>query len=211
MAAPRVPMMGLAIMSLAMMGLAMMDLGATGALAADGNASSGSWRLEQGTAAPSHAVADATRTNINAETVVLACEAGEDKRFLQLQLYMSDEGALQPVYRHTAAPKDDPRAIVSIDGQDFPVELLFADDHVVLADAQEGRMPMLSQKLADAMQAGRTMTVKVDLLAEPAGAPAMDGEAVVNLRGPGGREAIAAVRRCAGSAGANVAAHRAPR
>ena len=74
-------------------------LAATGAVAGDANAPAGGWRLEDGVAQPSYAVADATRTNLNVETVVLACEAGQGNRLLQLQLYMSDEGALQPTYR----------------------------------------------------------------------------------------------------------------
>jgi hypothetical protein len=186
-------------------GLAMSVLAATAALAGEGNAPIGGWRIEQGTAQPSYAVADATRTNLNVETVVLACEAGQDSRLLQLQLYMSDEGALQPTYRHDAGLKDDPRAVVVIDGHDFPVSLLFADDHVVLADAQDGPWPMLSTRLVEALQAGKTMTVKVDLLAEMAGAPAMDGETVVDLRAAGGRDAIVTMLDCAGTGGPSVA------
>jgi hypothetical protein len=184
-------------------------LAPVGARAVEGAASSGAWRIEEGTAEPSYAVADAVRTNLNAETVVLSCEAGAHSRLLQLQLFMSDEGALQPTYKHTAALKDDPKAVVAIDGKEFPVDLLFADDHVVLADTQDGRIPMLSPALADALQAGKTMTVRVDLLAEPAGgpagAPAMDGEMVVDLQAPGARDAIAAVRRCAEGASPNIA------
>ena len=76
--------------------VAMSVLAGTAALAGEENAPIGGWRIEQGTSQPSYAVADATRTNLNVETVVLACEAGQDSRLLQLQLYMSDEGALQP-------------------------------------------------------------------------------------------------------------------
>ena len=191
--------------SLIACGLAMGVLAATAALAGEKNAPIGGWRIEQGTSQPSYAVADATRTNLNVETVVLACEAGQDSRLLQLQLYMSDEGALQPTYRHDAALKDDPRALVVIDGHDFPVSLLFADDHVVLADAQDGPWPMLSPRLLKALQAGRTMTVKVDLLAETAGQPAMDGETVVDLRAPGARAAIVTMLNCAGTGGPNIA------
>ena len=136
---------------------------------------------------------------------MLACEAGDNRRLLQLLLEVTEEGALRPTYPHTAAMKNDPKAVVAIDGREFPVDLLFADNYVVLADAQDGPWPMLSPRLADALQAGKTMTVRVDLLAKPAGAPAMDGEMVVDLRAPGGREAIAAMRRCAGTASPNIA------
>lgn len=173
------------------------------AQAVDANASRGGWRLEEGTATPSYAVADATRTTLNVETVVLACEPGADKGLLQLQLYMSDEGALQPTYPTTAKLKGDPTAVVAIDGQDFPVSLLFADDHVVLADAQDGQMPMLSTQLRDALQSGKTMVVKADLLEKAPGAPAIDGETVVNLQG--GRQALAAISWCATAGNPSVA------
>lgn len=173
--------------------------------AVDMNAARGAWMLEKGVAEPSYAVADATRSNLNVETVVLACEAAADSRLLQIQLYLSDEGPLQPTYKHSAALKDEPKAVVSIDGKDFPVALMFADDHVVLADAQDGPMPMLSDALTDAMQAGKVMTIKVDLLADAPGGAPTDGETVINLQGPGGREAVAAVRRCAEPAHPNVA------
>ncbi len=187
--------------------LAATALTAPGAQAVDGTPARGAWTLEQGTAEPSYAAADTVRTNLNVETVVLACEAGGKSRLLQIQLYMSDEGPLQPTYRHEAAMKDDPQAVVAIDGQDFPVSLLFSDDHVVLADDQDGPWPKLSPRLADAMQAGKVMTVKLDLLDDAAGAPKMDGEAVVNLQAPGCAQAIAAVRKCAeaGTGPAHVA------
>lgn len=186
---------------------------ATGAFAADGNTASGGWRLEQGVAEPSYAVADATRTNLNVETVVLACEPvnGKGNGLLQLQLYLTDEGALQPTYRHDAALKDDPKAVVAIDGKEFPVSLLFADDHVVLADDQDGPWPMLSPKLVTALQAGKTLTVKVDLLAESAGAAAMDGEAVFALQAPGGSDAVGALKPCTSGGNPNVAQVHTPR
>lgn len=187
-------------------GLAAATVAPMGAGAVDAKAARGGWTVEQGTAEPTYAVADVARTTLNVEEVVLSCEAGDSHRLLQLQLQMTEEGALRPTnVAQTVAMKDDPKAVVTIDGREFPVDLLFADNYVVLADAQDGRMPMLSPALADAMQTGRTMTVRVDLLAKPAGAPAMDGEAVVNLQAPGGREAIAAVRRCAAAGSGDLA------
>jgi hypothetical protein len=178
---------------------------AAGAQAADRDAARGAWKVEQGTSQPHYAVAQATRTTLNVEEVVLACTAGDDGQLLQIQLLLSDEGALDAVYPHTAGMKDDPKAVVSVDGRDFPASLLFADDHVVVADSQDGPYPMLSKPLADALQSGKTMAVKVDLLQKPAGAPTIDGETVVNLKAPGGPEAIAAVRHCADARSPNVA------
>jgi hypothetical protein len=78
----------------------------------------------------------------------------------------------------------------------FPVALLFADDYVVMADAQEGAFPLLSDRLMAAMQTGETMILRFNLLEESPGKRAsFDGEAVVDLKG--GHQAIAAIRRCA--------------
>jgi hypothetical protein len=156
-----------------------------------------SWILERDTAEPSYAAVGPMRSNVNIDTVVLACEQGWDDRLLQLQLYLSDEGVLRPLYSHSQPLNDDPRAEISIDGKVFSVALLFSDDHVVLADAQSGPFPLVSDALLDAMQAGRTMTLRFDLLAEWTRPSMFDSEAVVDLKAPGGREAIAAVRRCA--------------
>jgi hypothetical protein len=48
----------------------------------------------------------------------------------------------------------------------LPVALLFADDYVVLADAQEGPFPLLSDRLMAAMQSAQTMILRLDLLDE---------------------------------------------
>jgi hypothetical protein len=164
---------------------------------AGSDALSEGWMLERGTAEPSYAAVVPTRTNVNIDTVVLACEQGWGERLLQLQLYLTDEGVLRPIYPHARPLNDGPRAEASIDGKVFPVALLFAEDHVVLADTQVGPFPLLSDAFLDAVQAGRTMTLRFDHLAEWSGASTFDSEAVVDLQAPGGRAAIAAVRRCA--------------
>lgn len=155
------------------------------------------WVLEHDTAEPSYAAVVPVRTNVNVDTVVLACEKGWDGRLLQLQLYLMDEGILRPLYPHSQPLIDDPRAEIAIDGKVFPVTLLFADDYVVLADSQAGPFPLLSGAVLDAMQAGTTMTLRFDLLAEWSGPSSFDSEAVVDLQAPGGRAAIAALRLCA--------------
>ena len=164
---------------------------------AGSDATNESWTLERDTPNPSYAAVAPVMSNVNIDTVVLACEQGwGGNRLLQLQLYLTDEGVLRPIYPHSRLPNDDPRAEVAIDDQVFPVALLFAEDHVVLADAQAGPFPLLSQALLDAMQAGKTMTLRFDLLAEWSGSSTFDSQAVVDLRAPGGREAIATLRRC---------------
>lgn len=156
------------------------------------------WQVEQGVEIPSYAVVEPTRTDLNIDTVVLACEEAQDSKVLQLQIYLSSEGRLRPNAMGTRPFKVDPRAEISIDGRTFAADILFAEDHVVLADAQQGYFPLLSGPLLDAMQAGKTMILRFDLVAErPGQAADFDGEAVIDLRSGAGRAAIAAVRRCA--------------
>jgi len=160
------------------------------------------WRLEQGTGEPSYAAVEPVTTNLNIDMIVLACEGAHGGRALELQVYLTDDGPLRAKVPTSRAPKDDPRAEISIDGHTLPVSLLFADDYAVLADVQEGPFPRLSDGLIAALQTGKTMTLRFDLLAErPGEPPAFDGEAVVDLEAPGGRQAIAAMSRCARPAG----------
>jgi hypothetical protein len=155
------------------------------------------WRIEQGADEPSYAAVAPTTTNLNIDMVVLACEEVRGGRALELQVYLTDDGPLRAKVATSWAPKDDPRAEISIDGHTLPVSLLFADEYAVLADAQEARLPRLSDWLVGAMKTGKTMTLRFDLLAErPGEPPAFDGEAVVDLQAPGGHQAIAAMSRC---------------
>ena len=93
---------------------------------------------------------------------------------------------------------DDPRASISIDAEDYPVTIMFAGDHVLLADEVEGLFPRLSDRLIEAMQAGRTMILQFALLAPDLNRRAsFDGDASIELETAGAREAIAAMRHCA--------------
>ena len=155
------------------------------------------WKVEPN-AQPSHYAAVApSATNLNVATVVLACERAGDRNVLQLQLYLTDDGPLLPGGATPADLKAQPGAEIAIDGRIFPVSLLFGDQYAVLADRQVEGFAALSDALVDEMAKGRTMTVRLDLLADRhGGANAFDGEAVVDLEAGGGRAAIQAVRRC---------------
>lgn len=173
-------------------------LGVAQLSAADRDNDRAAWTIEQGTEHPSYAVVEPASSNMNIDAVVLACEYADGIRFLQLQLYLSDDGPLQPKYLPALPLKIAPRAVITIDRRSFPVDLLFAGDYAVLADGREGWFPSLSDRIVAAMQTGMEMTVYFDLWEEPAGElPAFDGQAVVDLQGPGGHEAIVAMRRCA--------------
>lgn len=155
------------------------------------------WRLEQGAVTPSYAAIEPARTNLNIDMVVLACEQAHQGHVLQLQLYLSDDGPLRPIGVSPTDLKDDPSARISIDAAEFPVALLFAGDHVLLADATDGRFPRLSNQLLDALQKGQSMILRFHLAAKQAGHPS-DSEAMVDLRAEGADQAIAAMRLCAG-------------
>jgi hypothetical protein len=174
--------------------LVLASLGASAAQAQSSKPTA--WKLEQGTAMPSYAAVEPT-TNLNIDMVVLACEQAQKGRVLQLQLYLSDDGPLRPIGLSPADLKDEPRARISIDAAEFPVALLFAGDHVVLADGMDGRFPRLSNRLLDALETGQSMILRFDLAAKQAGHPS-DSKAMVDLRADGAREAIAAMRLCDG-------------
>jgi hypothetical protein len=166
-------------------------------LAAPAMAGPAGWTLEANVSSPSYAVVEPASTDLNVDTVVLSCEQGPDRRGLQLRLYLSGAGPLAPK-AGAVTLKDDPKVELSIDGVSQTADLLFADDFVVVADAADGTMPLLSDALVEKLQAGRKLELKFDLVQEPRGqAAAFDGSAVVDLQaGPGGR-AVAAVKRCA--------------
>jgi hypothetical protein len=155
------------------------------------------WKLEQNSSPARYAEVEPTQTNLDVASVVLACENAHDRNVLQLQLYLTNEGPLLPKGADASQLKVAPRAEVEIDGQIFPVSLLFGDDHAVLADGEVGGFAGVSESVVDAMAKGKTMTLRLDLLAEPPGTKAeFDGAAVIDLRADGGSAAIGAMRQC---------------
>jgi hypothetical protein len=161
-------------------------------------ASSG-WVLERDVKTPSYAYVEPTSTNLNIDTVVLTCEQGRAETVLQLQLFLKDDGRLLPKGVLPSQLKEFPRAEIVIDGHAASAVIYFSGDHVVLADETRGRLPALSSRMLDAMASGTTMTLKFDLVREPAGKPAaLDGEAVIDLQAGAGGRAVRAVRLCAG-------------
>ena len=162
------------------------------------------WKTEPGVDVPSYAVTEPVRSDLNVDSLVLMCEPAGDTPVLQLQLYLTDDGPLLPRGAKAESLKGEPRAELAIDGRVFPVGLFFADDHVVVADTDTDRVPRLSEGLVDALQNGRHLTMRLDLLAEPKGRPAaFDGTLEVDLAS----KAIAAVRRCASTPALSFATH----
>lgn len=158
--------------------------------------STGSWTTEPGVLPPSYAVTEPIDSDLNVDTVVLLCSEVTRGRALELDLYLSGPDLLVPNGADPQLLKDDPSVEIVIDGRTFDADLLFADDYVVVADSVDRRQPVLSAGLLDAMEHGRTMLLRFDLLREDAGeARRFDSQLQVDLRS--GRAAIEAVRRCA--------------
>jgi hypothetical protein len=154
------------------------------------------WITEPGIDPPSYAVTEPIDSDVNVDTVLLLCTETGGRRAIELDLYLSTEGPLFPRSADPRRLKLGPRVQIKIDGQEFPAELLFADEYVVVTDVRGDNAPALSRALLDAMQQGETMVLRFDLVAEPAGQhPAFDSEIVLDLAA--GRTAIAAVRQCA--------------
>ena len=155
------------------------------------------WVLEQGVDVPSYAVTEPASTNLNIDTIALVCEEADNGRIAQLQLYLADEAPLSPKGVPPARLKSHPRAEIVIDRRVFAMQLLFADNYVLVADSQRDRHPMLSNDVLAAMATGAIMTLRFDLVAENAGQPAsFDGEAVVYLQSGKGGAAVNAIRHC---------------
>lgn len=167
------------------------------------------WELETGVDAPSYAVIDPESTDLNIDSVVLSCEQGASRRGLQLRLYLSSAGPLAPRAAHEL--KNDPAVEITIDGASFAAELFFAEDVVVVADTADGAMPMLSEGLLDALQAGRRLELHFDLAEETDNAAAVfESSAAIDLQAGSGSGAVAILRRCADRTGGRSAARLPP-
>ncbi|MBV8191644.1 MAG: hypothetical protein JO339_30705 [Alphaproteobacteria bacterium] len=155
------------------------------------------WELEEIARQPSFAAAIPSRTNLDIEAVVLACERGDGEGVLQLQLHPTGSG---PASRSIGPPvwSYGRRAKIEIDERLFPADVLFADDYAVVANETSGRFPTLSDPLLDAMATGRTLILRLSVEVETISRDrAVDGYAKVDLQAGYGRRAIAELRRCA--------------
>ncbi|MCW5734105.1 MAG: hypothetical protein KIS73_08265 [Enhydrobacter sp.] len=158
------------------------------------------WVTEPGVDPPSYAVADPNESNLDIDAVVLMCNESGKRRYLVLEIYPSTLGPLLPAGAEPEQLKERPGVEITVDGRVFPAELLFADSYAVVADSHQDLAPSISaasisDALLDAMQFGKSMVLRFDLLEEEEGQPRFDAELVLDLRG--GATAITAVRRCA--------------
>jgi hypothetical protein len=168
------------------------------------HAASTGWDLEKDVETPTYAVAEPASSNVNIDSIVLSCEQGPGRTGLQLRLYLAESGPLAP--RGAGTLKDHPALEFAVDGVRHAAHLIFADGFVVVADTADGALPLLSDALIRALQYGRRMELRFDLVQEaPGQPPSFDGSVVVNLQAGRGGAAVAAVRRCTGQPGQQVA------
>lgn len=157
------------------------------------------WVTEPGVDPPGYAVADPIESNLDIDAVVLMCNESGKRRYLVLEIYPSTLGPLLPAGADPAKLKERPGVEIAVDGRVFPAELLFADSYAVVADSHLDLAPSISaasvsDALLDAMQDGKSMVLRFDLLEEKEGQPRFDAEVALDLRA--GATAIVAVRRC---------------
>lgn len=152
------------------------------------------WRLEP-QEPPSFAVIDPASTNLNIDSVVLVCGELQGRRGLQLELYLSTPGPLLPDGATADQLNRAPRVEVVVDEVTFAADIFFADEFFILVD-QDGDGTMVSNGLLDALERGRTMIVRFDVLMDVDPAEAFDGELRLDLQAGQGGKALAKLRRC---------------
>ena len=159
----------------------------------------GGWKLEREVSAPSYAWIEPESTNLNIDSVVLACEeAGDRQRPAAPDLPVDGGSVVAQGHcvagssRTIRAPRSRSTAVSFRSGSFSPMTM------PCWPTRRSRRSPALSERLLDAMATGRIMVLRFDLLAERAGQPAaFDGEAAIALqagRGGGGRLRRAALR-----------------
>lgn len=154
------------------------------------------WQLERDVDSPTYAFIEPTITDLDIDVMVLSCEPIGRRVGLQLRLYPLEPGPLRS--SHSTPVDLAPDAVIEIDGRKHDARLLFADDFVVVADAADGAVPILSAPLITSLQTGRRLTMKVHPIeAPPASVPIPALQITADLQAGIGGTAIATLRRCA--------------
>lgn len=156
------------------------------------------WTLKQGEGQTLYAVVAPRSATLNLMAVVLACEVGDGGRALHLQIYPSTPGPFLPNGATREQLKDEPAVQLEIDGAVLPAQLDFAGDFAIVYDRVANGLPTMTPGLASALERGNELTLRFDLVREPAGTQRFDAYAVVALKSPNGAGSIAAVRRSCG-------------
>ena len=155
------------------------------------------WSLRDGEGATLYALSTPSERTLNVKAVVLACEAIEGRKVLQIRLYPDGRGPLLPKGAKRGQLKEEARAQLEVDGTVHQVELSFGGDYALVTDQVEADLPYLSRPLADKIEHGNRLVLRFDLIKDKPGGPEFDAEATVDLKAGDGGKAIAAVqRRC---------------
>lgn len=155
------------------------------------------WSLRDGEGATLYALSTPSERTLNVKAVVLACEAIERRKVLQIQLYPEGRGPLLPKGSRREQLKDEARAQLEIDGTVHKVELSFGGDYALVTDQVETDLPYLSRPVADKIEHGNRLVLRFDLIKDKPGGPEFDAEATVDLKaGDGGKAITAVLRRC---------------
>ena len=154
------------------------------------------WQLERDVDSPTYAFIEPTIADLDIDVIVLSCEPIGQRVGLQLRLYPLEPGPLRS--SHSTPVTLDPDVVIEIDGRRHHARLLFADDFVVVADAADGAVPILSSPLVASLQAGRDLTMTLHSIeASPTSVPITSLQITADLQAGIGGTAIATLRRCA--------------
>ncbi|WP_422016617.1 hypothetical protein [Reyranella sp.] len=153
------------------------------------------WQLERDVDLPSYAFIEPAYTDLAIDVLVLSCEQAGQKVGLQVRLYPLEPGPLRTAHGQRVELAS--AAEFDIDGRRLKVSLLFADAFVVVADAAEGAVPLLSDSLIAALETGKQLTMRLQPV-EPS-MHTRSGSAlqiVANLQAGLGETAVSTLRRC---------------
>lgn len=163
------------------------------------------WQLEKGVERPSYAFTSPSAANVDIDALVLTCNEVNTSRILQLELYPAGPLPLMPRGADIDDLREAPHLQLSVDGRVYPVTMYFADDHILIADATVGRIPMVSSALVDGIANGHQLKLRFQLLAKHTGNESpYDGEATIDLQAGRGGAAIGTVRECVSASGDRV-------
>ncbi len=153
------------------------------------------WQLERDVDSPTYAFLEPTITDLDIDVIVLSCEQTERNVGLQLRLYPSEPGPLRS--SHSASVVLAPDIVIEIDGRRHAAQLLFADDFVVVADAADGTLPVLSASLLASLQTGQHFAMKLHPIEASRSTTSMPTlKITADLQAGIGGAAVAGVRRC---------------
>ena len=154
------------------------------------------WQLERDVDTPTYAFIEPTIADLDIDVMVLSCEPIGRRAGLQLRLYPLEPGPLRS--SHSTPVDLDPNVVIEIDGRRHDARLLFADEFVVVADAADEAVPILSSPLIASLQKGRRLTMTLHPIdASPISVPTPALQITADLQAGIGGTAITTLRRCA--------------